>query len=338
MKHMKLSVLVLAVLAVSAHLFADTVTIVPFAYQGISQGDAETFTEMFVSEYASVTHDDVADRSNFDGIAEQHKFQLTDWSNNDKIAKLGKAMNAGKIICGRISVFGSAVTFTGRVLDVNSTKVLNSINWKGESLESLLFDITNIAKKLAGRYSIGEKGPGGGIIFYESEAGFSMQEADGTITTCHYLEVSPLELGNLHWCPCEDSNHMCDINTIDGVGAGKLNTAHIVNSAHQKLLTPSNCAAYACSRYSTGTTKVGDWYLPSKMELDLIYKNLVKTGIVKSMQHFWSSSQEDKNLAWGKWFSDVDVRFDGGMFREAGFGGGFFKPHPEFAVRAVRAF
>lgn len=322
----KFGAMVLAVLVMSAHLFADTVTIVPFAYQGISQGDAETFTEMFVSEYASVTHDDVADRSNFDGIAEQHKFQLTDWSNNDKIAKLGKAMNAGKIICGRISVFGSAVTFTGRVLDVNSTKVLNSINWKGNSLESLLFGITNIAKELAGAYYIGGKGPGGGIIFYESEAGFSVQEADGTTTTCHYLEVSPTELGSVTWCWCRHDGYYryyCSVQTLEGVGDGKLNSQKIVDK--HKNVTAQECAAKLCLEYSTGTTKVGEWYLPSKIELDLIYKNLVRTRIINSDSWHWSSSQCNDGNAWNQRFSDGDQSRDG---------------HRDyrFVVRAVRAF
>lgn len=301
----KFGAMVLAVLVMSAHLFADTVTIVPFAYQGISQGDAETFTEMFVSEYAGVTNSDVADRSNFDGIAEQHKFQLTDWSNNDKIAKLGKALNADKIICGRISVFGSAVTFTGRVLDVNSTKVLNSINWKGNKLEQLLFDITNIAKELAGAYYIGGKGPGGGIIFYESEAGFSVQEADGTTTTCHYLEVSPTELGSVTWCWCRRDgyyNYFCFVQTLEGIGDGKLNSQKIVDK--HKNITAQECAAKLCLEYSTGTTKVGEWYLPSKIELDLIYKNLVKTGIIKSDASHWSSSQYNDGNAWNQSFSD----------------------------------
>lgn len=320
----KFGAIVLCVLVMSIHLFADTVTIVPFAYQGISQGDAETFTEMFVSEYAAVTHDDVADRSNFDGIAEQHKFQLTDWSNNDKIAKLGKAMNAGKIICGRISVFGSTVTFTGRVLDVNSTKVLNSINWKGNSLESLLFGITNIAKELAGAYYIGGKGPGGGIIFYESEAGFSVQEADGTTTTCHYLEVSPTELGSVTWCGCNRNWGFCCIDTLEGVGDGKLNSQKIVDE--HKNIAAQECAAKLCLEYSTGTTKAGEWYLPSKIELDLIYKNLVKTRIIKSDSSHWSSSQLNDYIAWSQRFSDgYQINYNG------------YKNN-SLVVRAVRAF
>ena len=321
----KFVAIVLAVLAISAHLFADTVTIVPFAYQGISQGDAETFTEMFVSEYASVTHDDVADRSNFDGIAEQHKFQLTDWSNNDKIAKLGKAMNAGKIICGRISVFGSAVTFTGRVLDVNSTKVLNSINWKGNKLEQLLFGITNIAKELAGGYYIGGKGPGGGIIFYESEAGFVVRDADGTATTCHYLEVSPTELGNVPWCYCNrDSYIEYSKSNLEGVGDGKLNSQEIIEE--HKNISPQYCAAKLCLEYSTGTTKAGEWYLPSKIELDLIYKNLVKTRIINSDSWHWSSSRGSGRRARCQSFSDGSQSYSD------------FLNSPRYDVRAVRAF
>lgn len=318
----KLCAMIFVILAVSAHLLADTVTIVPFAYQGISQGDAETFTEMFVSEYAGVTNSDVADRSNFDGIAEQHKFQLTDWSNNDKVAKLGKALNADKIICGRISVFGSAVTFTGRVIDVNSTKVLNSINWKGNSLESLLFGITNIAKELVGAYYIGGKGPGGGIIFYESEAGFVVRDADGIATTCHYLEASPTELGKVSWCWCNGYYGSCHIETLEGVGDGKLNSQKIVD-AH-KDITAQKCAAKLCLEYSTGTTKAGEWYLPSKIELDLIYKNLVKMGIIKSDAWHWSSSQGSNYTAWYQRFSDgAQVNIYKSYF---------------YCVRAVRAF
>lgn len=289
----KFGAIVLCVLVMSIHLFADTVTIVPFAYQGISQGDAETFTEMFVSEYAAVTHDDVADRSNFDGIAEQHKFQLTDWSNNDKIAKLGKAMNAGKIICGRISVFGSAVTFTGRVLDVNSTKVLNSTNWKGKSLESLLFDITNIAKKLAGRYSIGEKGPGGGVIFYESEAGFLVYESDdANPNICHYLEVFPKALNNYHADKC-DLNY--NIETSWDIGGGKLNTknmvdAHVYPHPRGWQAKCGQCPAKLCLEFYTKTTNIGEWYLPNKTELELIYKELICKNLGIDNGWYWSSS------------------------------------------------
>lgn len=276
----------------------NVVTIVPFVGQGISQGDADTFTEMFISEYARVTKSDIADRSNFDGILTQHKFQLSEWSNDDKVAKLGKAMNAEKIICGRLSAFGYSITFTARILDVNSTKVLHSINWKGESFDDLLIGMKNIIKELNGMYYIGGKGPGGGIVFYESEVGFSVPNIDGTSVICHYLEVSQEEFMVDTWCNCMAYNtpggqfyDMCNVQTGEGLGDGKHNTQVILKRHH-------SCAAKVCAEYSTGTTVSGEWFLPSKHELDFLYENLVKTGIIKSNNFYWSSSQSYKSGYW----------------------------------------
>lgn len=276
----------------------NVVTIIPFASQGISPGDAETFTEMFISEYANITKSDVADRSNFDAIAEQYKFQLTDWSNDVKVAKLGKAMNAEKIICGRLSVFGYVITLTVRTIDVNSTKILNSVNWKGNGFDELLDGMKNIIKELNGMYHIGGKGPGGGIVFYESEIGFPVQECDGTEKFCHYLEVSPVEFVCKTWCDCIGNSrdpfgtpthytyYMCNTETNEGLGSGKKNTQAILANHHES-------AAKICAEYFTETTIPGEWFLPSKIELDFLYKNLIETGIMKCSGLLWSSSQCD---------------------------------------------
>ncbi len=174
-------------------------------------------------------------------------------------------------------------------------------------------------------YKIGDKGPGGGIVFYCSEAGFPVRDSDGASPViCHYLECSPVELEDLTWCTCGEDEWR-DENTADGPGAGKLNTAHIVNDEHEKPLTPSNCAAYACAEYSTKTTKRGEWYLPSKFELNLIYENLRKSGKIVSSRWHWSSSQ---NLYYdGVWCQKFA---DGSQTRDYEYG--------IHCARAVRAF
>lgn len=155
----------------------------------------------------------------------------------------------------------------------------------------------------AEQYKIGDKGPGGGIVFYYSEEGFPVHDSDdATPVICHYLECSRKEIKNVPWCPCGG----CDIKTEDEVGAGKLNTARIINYAHGgKPLTSSNCAAYACAAYSTKTTKVGEWYLPNRYELRLIYQNLRENRkkITSNATH-WSSSQcdTDRDVAWWCFF------------------------------------
>lgn len=178
----------------------------------------------------------------------------------------------------------------------------------------------------AEQYKIGDKGPGGGIVFYYSEEGFPVQDSDDeSPVICHYLECARKEMRNVPWCPCGG----CDIKTEDEVGAGKLNTARIINYAHGgKPLTSSNCAAYACAAYSTKTTKVGEWYLPNRYELRLIYQNLRENRkkITSNATH-WSSSQcdTDRDLAW--W-----LNFKSGMSCNC------YRKYFALAVRAVRAF
>ncbi|MDE5799182.1 MAG: hypothetical protein K2H73_09255 [Treponemataceae bacterium] len=176
------------------------------------------------------------------------------------------------------------------------------------------------AQSAAEHYEIGDKGPGGGIVFYYSEAGFPVQDSDdANPVICHYLEYARKELKNVPWCPCGG----CDIKTEDEIGAGKLNTARIINHSHGKPLTSSNCAAYAYAHYGTKTTKAGEWYLPSKLELHLLYENLRKSGKIASDAWHWSSSQYRYNVAWCQ-ISDSQQDYDGK------FGSG--------CARAVRAF
>lgn len=156
-----------------------------------------------------------------------------------------------------------------------------------------------------------------------------MQDSDSSLpVVCHYLECLPAELRGIAWCPC-GSSALCNIETQDGVGAGKLNTSRIVKAVHSGgPCTSLNCAAYACSRYFTETTTPGDWYLPSKEELELIYTNLIKTRIImdkapertvspetekstqKKKRYHWCSSQEGQSYAYVQDCSDGSSGYD----------------------------
>ena len=177
-------------------------------------------------------------------------------------------------------------------------------------------------------YNIGDSGSGGGIVFYYSQTGFPVYKTDSaTPVICHYLECSQEELGNIPWCSCKHKK-WCNINTLDGIGAGKLNTSLIINYAHEKPINPTTCAAYACSQYSTETSKEGEWYLPSRIELNLIYKNLRLSRKIISDAWCWSSLQGNYYSAWGQRFSD-GVQ-DYGYYS--------YGKDLNYAVRAVRAF
>lgn len=175
------------------------------------------------------------------------------------------------------------------------------------------------------QYKVGDDGPGGGIVFYYFEKGFDVYEADGSVTRCNYLEVSKTEVACVAWCPCE--NDYCSINTVDSIGMGKMNTYKILNTKHYgETLSATNCAAKACAEYSTAQTSKGECFLPSKDELNILYKNLGTRILALATHSFhWSSSEGDYNCEWNQGFSD-------------GYQNDDYSNKDTLSVRAIRAF
>lgn len=320
-----------------------TAVVVPFEAKssGIEQDDCDIVTESFESEYARTGNAVVVNRGTLKKIQTEQEFQNSDWSNNDKTAKLGEALNAQQIVSGQLRFYNEQLFVIVQLQDIKTLAVLASVNTRVKDVMELLDKIPQISERITAqingevtdafiwekKWKVGEKGPGGGLVFYYSEAGFPVYESDNASPViCHYLECSPVELGSIKWCPCGNGK-WCNVNTMDGVGAGKLNTKHILNSTHYnaRFLTPSNCAAYACAHYFTGTTKEGEWYLPSRLELKLIYENLRKSGKIVSNAWHWSSSQYNSSNAWVQRFSDGNQ------------GNNIYKYYDD-CVRAVRAF
>ena len=170
-------------------------------------------------------------------------------------------------------------------------------------------------------YNIGDEGSGGGIVFYVSKEGFRVYDGKDGDVICHYLEMSKKTLGTSRWFP-----KISNIGTQEGLGYGKSNTYKILNAKTSKRLTEDNCAAYRCAKYSTSSTKVGEWWLPSKEELDLIYQNQKERVLASSTDKWhWSSSENSYSVAWLNYFGD-------------GVWGSNSKGSGNYSVRAVRAF
>jgi hypothetical protein len=110
----------------------------------------------------------------------------------------------------------------------------------------------------------------------------------------------------------------------DGLNAGAMNTALIVATQMADNQT-GNFAAKVCADYSVtvGGITYGDWYLPSKYELNLLYLQKTVVGGFSSII-YWSSSEYSNDTAWYQYF------LNGNQFLDNKFGAGF--------VRAVRAF
>jgi hypothetical protein len=88
----------------------------------------------------------------------------------------------------------------------------------------------------------------------------------------------------------------------DGVGAGEMNTTIII--AVEASQGGGSFAAVLCSEYSINVNGVtyGDWYLPSKHELNLLYLEKSTVGIPN--QSYWSSTENNSSSAWRQVFGD----------------------------------
>jgi len=161
-------------------------------------------------------------------------------------------------------------------------------------------------------HTIGET-YGGGRVFYVYDGGL------------HGLIAALADQGTSSGTQWDNGDSKLTGTTGDGVGAGAMNTTII--AATQMDDTPNGkFAAKLCADYSLkaadGVT-YGDWYLPSKAELNLLFKQKAVVGGFANTT-YWSSTETSSNNAWSQYFLN-------------GQQGNNPKLKP-FRVRAVRAF
>nr|AGS53961.1 pentapeptide repeat protein [uncultured bacterium contig00151] len=153
-------------------------------------------------------------------------------------------------------------------------------------------------------YKPGDRGPAGGIIFYDKG-----NNADGW----RYLEAAPVDFKKTGW-------GIVDVETKTGIGCGKRNTDLIAAALKSKGY--SGNAAQLCAEYTLNG--YNDWFLPSKEELNQLYINRASVGNMGTSL-YWSSSQSDEDKAWFQGFSNAYQNVNSKMYSLN-------------SVRAIRAF
>jgi hypothetical protein len=150
---------------------------------------------------------------------------------------------------------------------------------------------------------------GGGIVFYVYDGG-----RHGLIA------ATSDQSNNIRWYGGTNTNTRA---RADGVGAGLKNTAIII--ANQGPVDGNNFAATLCNEYSVTVNGVtyGDWYLPSKHELNLLYLQKTVVGNFTTGT-YWSSTEISATQVW------VHVFFNGDVYES--------DKYYIISVRAIRAF
>jgi len=182
--------------------------------------------------------------------------------------------------------------FNFKIIDANTLEdsvngFLMSRTWKKKGGSSSQSSTSNTPQQQPAnaQYKIGDRGPAGGIVFYDkgnNNGGW------------RYLEAAPADLQRADWGMYEDIVE----GTETGIGSGKKNTELIIAALNRK--GESGKAAQLCRAYTLNG--YNDWFLPSNDELNLMYTNLKQRGLggFKTTEDrtnwthtYWSSSQRD---------------------------------------------
>ena len=124
-------------------------------------------------------------------------------------------------------------------------------------------------------YKVGDRGPAGGWIFYDkgdSDEGW------------RYLEAAPVDQSEgIQWF----NGVSLETGATDkAIGRGKSNTQKIIN-----IQGKGKYAASICADYNGGSKR--DWFLPSKIELEMMFDFFAKSGVGNFQRnyYYWSSSE-----------------------------------------------
>ena len=342
------------------------IAITTFDGKGIDFNDVEFVMNTFTTSLANLGMAKIVDRGSFDKLKGNLSFQASDWTDSKKVAGLGKALNATHVVVGQLMKRDYTYFLTVKILDVNTSTIISSYMDRVESLDDFFERMPEFCEKLIANmadskafssviaqqkdliegldddkktfeetipkatsnsvmeYDVGDEGEGGGIVFYVSKKGFTVHDGMGKKKICHYLEMSVTTLGESSWFP-----EYSEVGTKNDLGYGKSNTYRILHKSRGKKLTEVNCAAYRCSLYFTPTTKAGDWFLPSKDELYLMWENM-RESVLTSYEKawYWSSSEVNKDSSEFISFYNVDDLIIEDLD----------KIKNKHAVRAIRAF
>ena len=306
------------------------VAVAPFdAISGISTTDANMITRVFFIRLGNTNKVSLVDRNVVDRVLREHSFQTGDWSNQQKTAELGSALNADWIVRGELEKFGNNILVTVQFYDIRTFRFMGGSDILLVNAEEAIQKMDPLVNKLvetisanssstnsprqpanqtSRTYNIGDFGPAGGLVFYDKGV-FS--------NGWRYLEAAPVEteFNRIQWGADVDVP-----GTGTTIGSGKRNT---------ELIRGSVRAAQLCANINfDGFT---DWFLPSKDELELMYKNLKQRGLGSfGNGWYWSSSQMDRWLSWSIRFSD-GFTFSGGSYPDG-------RKNLSHSVRAIRQF
>jgi TolB-like protein len=124
---MKKALFYIFAMFISVGLYAQqpVVAVAPFdAISGISSTDANMITRVFFIRLGNTSKVSLVDRSVVERVLREHSFQAGDWSDQQKTAELGKALNTDWIVRGELETFGNNILVTVQFYDIQTFRFM----------------------------------------------------------------------------------------------------------------------------------------------------------------------------------------------------------------------
>lgn len=206
----------------------------------------------------------------------------------DAKRELASAVDSG--FYGGVNVINAeAKSITNPSLPVRSMKLIPYYLWANRGPGEMSVWLSTR------EYVLGDTGPAGGLIFYDNPS----HAADGW----RYLEAAPFDQS-------AGASWGCFRQAIAGargtaVGTGRQNTIDMLAACAEP-----GTAAQLCATFSLNGVR--GWFLPSRDELALMYRNLKATGAAGFQEGgvtdnftYWASSQQTADMAVHIDFADL---------------------------------
>jgi len=255
-----------------------------------AKADAVTVRNLVESQMVATRKYQIITRNDIDQLLANQRIQVSSISSAENIKKL-QLQNISYILTGSVDAMGSDYAVTVRVLDVSSGQFSHSDN---DLMGGGSRDLYNGVNGLMSKFVAGMSSDASGRV-----------TQTGTGQRSGSYKIGDTGPGGGIIFAAEGSSYM-EVSRL----LGDYTWDRAIQVAQE----------FRGGGYS-------DWYLPSRSELDLVYQNLQKSGVVNlGTGRYWSSSQNYDNYAWYQDFRDGS--------RSAGNG----SPDGKLSIRAVRAF
>lgn len=146
----KLEIMFLLIVA-NVAMASKTIAVLDLEAKGVSEMQASVLSDRLRSELFDTDTFRVVEREMMQEIFREQNFQMSGCVSTECIVEAGKIMGVEQIIGGSVSKFGSILTVSVRIVDVETGEIVNSavIDHTGNIEEILVKGMKKIAQKLA---------------------------------------------------------------------------------------------------------------------------------------------------------------------------------------------